>query len=146
MMRHVFCAVAAIGCLLNFGPLAEAQQEPQAKVASPLLGNWIIQRIERGGEPQEVEENSTLTFSTTGVWLNDNEVGTYATDATTKPPLIDILVGGDDASQTVEGIYRIENDRLTLCVRVEDVKNRPASFETGEDGNLILVVLERKRD
>lgn len=140
MLRSCICCALLIALSLP----GWADDTP-SKALEPLQGSWLVKNVQRGGQPQQNLAQAVLTFTQDKVRLNDNELGNVVVDASSQPQLIDFLVGGTDAPQTVEGIFQVEGDQLQICVRVEDIKNRPTAFETGEDGNLILLTLERKK-
>ncbi len=141
MPRSSVCAAVLMALLALPG---WAEDKPSDALA-PLQGSWLVKKVERGGEQQQDLAQAVLTFAQDKFKLNDNELGNVVVDSSTQPQLIDFFVGGADAPQTVEGIFEVKGDQLQICVRVEDVKNRPASFETGDDGNLILLTLEKKK-
>jgi uncharacterized protein (TIGR03067 family) len=62
-------------------------------------------------------------------------------DAQTNPRLIDIVLPD---GQTLEGIYKLEAGRWTICIRSEaGVKDRPTTFESKPGSKLILAVFEK---
>ena len=56
-----------------------------------------------------------------------------------------LALTGTEKGKTVAGIYKIDGDRLVVCVRDAEhaTKGRPEKFATTADGGLGLITLER---
>ena len=56
-----------------------------------------------------------------------NELFKVKLDSTTDPKLIDLeRIEGSDATQSLEGIYTIKDDKLTICISVGEGVRRAA--------------------
>ena len=69
----------------------------------------------------------------------------FTIDATTTPKVIDFdMTGNPDLNTVLEGIYKLDGDRLTICLHItKDKKERPTDFTTFEGSNRIVVQLRR---
>jgi uncharacterized protein (TIGR03067 family) len=74
------------------------------------------------------------------------ESGTYKIDASKKPAHIDLtIVEGDEKGKVQQGLFKIEQDKLTLVVNDGKGAERPKAFESAEGSKLELTVLARKK-
>jgi uncharacterized protein (TIGR03067 family) len=71
--------------------------------------------------------------------------GTYALEPAARPARIDFRHDeGEAKGQVWEGIYRLEDGRLSVCDDAPDTaKPRPTSFATSPRSGYVLVVFER---
>jgi uncharacterized protein (TIGR03067 family) len=70
---------------------------------------------------------------------------TYKLDPAKLPKEIDLLShDGFESGQTTAAIYKLENDRLTICMPYfgNDLTARPNEFKTTADDGRMLVILE----
>lgn len=70
----------------------------------------------------------------------------FKLDSTVTPKMIDIEhLDGTEAGETSYAIYKLENDRLTICMPYYGVglKNRPNEFQTTAADGRMLIILER---
>jgi uncharacterized protein (TIGR03067 family) len=71
---------------------------------------------------------------------------TFKLDASKSPKQIDITsLDGAEKDQTAACIYKLEKDRLTLCIPyfAKDPTVRPTEFKAGADDGIMLMTLER---
>lgn len=66
----------------------------------------------------------------------------FTLDEMQSPKTIDLTIDGE--STRLMGIYRLEGDRLTLCLRSDGV--RPTEFSSEGDGPPALTVYQRSRE
>jgi uncharacterized protein (TIGR03067 family) len=65
---------------------------------------------------------------------------TYQIDPNYEPRQIDIMVG----ETRVQGIYRLEGNRLTLCYPMAGQGNRPSRFAAQPDSAVIVLVMQKE--
>jgi uncharacterized protein (TIGR03067 family) len=118
--------------------------------AEAIRGTWLVSGCMfdgKDGSAELIERKLTFIF---GDRLAVSENGErhekelrYKLDPTRKPPEIDITpAGGKEAM--VRGIYRLEGDKLKLCVG-EPGEPRPVKFETKKDNRVRIVDFRRQR-
>jgi uncharacterized protein (TIGR03067 family) len=73
--------------------------------------------------------------------------GPYKLDPTKKPRTIDIIMKTPkaDKKRTIEGVYKLEGDELTICIPLGRDKPRPTEFKAEEGSLRSLIVLKRKK-
>jgi uncharacterized protein (TIGR03067 family) len=117
--------------------------------SSPLLfGNWVVLAVERDGQslpcdaPREGIDPVVWTFGPDELRIvqgRREERTAYTLDGSTEPPSITMTpTDGPGAGLSVNGIYRREGDRLTICL-AESGRARPQTF-TAEPGSGQTVV------
>jgi len=147
-MQSPFMALSALI------PLCIATQDDTFKTAlAKLDGSWQVVGHETNGKPaseehwrkvQFVFKGNQLTFKGDDILERKVAKITLVIDPATTPRVIDLkIVAGEFKGTTLEGVYEIKNDRLKICFRNDETKNRPTNFSTKDDSNLVLVVLER---
>jgi uncharacterized protein (TIGR03067 family) len=116
--------------------------------AKALVGRWSLIGGEEGGvaiggdmirQLAAVMVVTDTAYDISSQMLKQSlETGSYTIDATTTPASIDLTVTtGDDVGKTHKGIYRIDGDKLDLCVNESDGA-RPTEFNTKPDTELNL--------
>ena len=147
------------GLLVAVGVLsAIGADDPVAAEMKRLEGKREIVALESQGEKIEGKDLESLkangwTFKGSKVTFADGSVGqpvesTYKVDPAKDPKEIDITAGdGPMKGKTMAGIYRIEDGRLTLCLRSPEAKSkeRPRRFATEPRSGLILMTLDRPK-
>jgi uncharacterized protein (TIGR03067 family) len=138
-----------IGLTLMAG--APAPKEPPKETPS-IVGEWAASSVIVGGKGQAFPEREfeyTLTADGKFVVRNGKEggEGKYVLDRKKDPPEIDIFLNGDKAdSPTMQGIYKVEGDTLTLCVGPGGKnKTRPKNFEAPAGSEFMVLTLERPK-
>ena len=148
-MRWIFGTIAA----LAFCTLA-AQAEDKAKAdLDKLQGTWKVASVEANGQKakdQDVEglvvivKDDTFTSK-----KGDKQIGVSKAKlfVEVEPRFIDFTPqDGDLKGQTLEGIYKLDGDDLTLCVNFNTaLKERPTEFASKEGTQLILIAFNREK-
>ncbi len=109
-----------------------------------MEGEWKVVGLEEGGRKATADDVKGMKWTFTGAEVVPDNPGQESTDRykvkldpTKSPKQIDLhVLEGQPKGKTVEGIYRLEDGRLTICLRDEKVpeKGRPKEF-TGEKGS-----------
>jgi uncharacterized protein (TIGR03067 family) len=147
MRRRLFLALAVAGLLAADAPRDEANKEKQK-----IQATWQCTAAEvNGRKAPEAEVNALkLIFAGTEFTfkLPDGDVkgNVKMLDTTTESRLIDLDFKVGPIRGTLEGIYKVEGDTLTLCLHsMPDVKQRPAEFTGKEGSNQFLLVFRREK-
>ena len=141
-------------CVFSASVLTVCAQE-NAKEQEALQGTWIaVSQQFEGDKPMFFDGKHFPKNSATKMTFKANKIAvrfetpkdgdyewTYKLDPSKKPRQIDIVyrMDGKD-SKPVLGIFRIENDTLTMCF---GEKERPTDFATKADDGRALFVLKR---
>src|SRR5262249_36951339 len=130
-------AILVLGLLLGAG---------DAKTDEELFpGTWNVSSLENGGqkETEEKVKQLSIVFREGGKAVvkteqKETEV-TWQLDATKKPRQISLT----DGNKTLEGIYKLEGDTLTLCLAEVGKETRPTEFASPAGSRTLLIVLKR---
>jgi uncharacterized protein (TIGR03067 family) len=122
-----------------------------------IQGTWRGVHVETEGGPpipDEILKQGNITLSVTGnnvSWQHDPNnpnaqlqyKGVVHLDPTKQPKTVDFFYLGKDA-RALLGIYRLENDKLTICwsVGANKPEDRPTEFST-KGKNWTLIVWQR---
>jgi uncharacterized protein (TIGR03067 family) len=146
-MRRV---LAPISLATGLCALALQAQEPAKQELEKHQGTWLAVSFRREGQETPREIVRTITRTVGGdhvVWKRDGKsfAGTTMTlDPSQDPPAIDVIPdGGPSRGKRVLGIYRLEHDRLTLCMADAD-QPRPKEFEAEKGSRHSLMIFKRQ--
>lgn len=125
-------------------------QELAKTDAAKLQGTWTIVSVELGGIPLELAhlngarltvQGQRYSFRLEGVALEF----TCSLDASKTPRAIDLTVAdGLDKGRVYRGIYKLDEDRYTICRGVLPDQERPTAFDTRSDSGLIMMVVWKR--
>ncbi len=73
-----------------------------------------------------------------------HERGTYRFDPSQEPKALDIVVGDGEQDKVYLVIYKVEGDKLTICLR-SDNKTRPMEFTGKQGSGCVLEVWQREK-
>ena len=137
--------------LLSIALFADAPKSAPDKAAlAKLQGKWQLAGVEHGGKAAPVKDLVGQTVEIVGVRSTSrdgddikDETKIIALDPKAKPAVIDLeITKGDDKGKTLAGIWKLEGDKLTVCVP-EPGKPRPTAFEGKEGTGHTLLVFEK---
>jgi uncharacterized protein (TIGR03067 family) len=142
----------------QFGPLylvlARASDDQPMPDRDRLQGTWIAMNGENDGAPLQPDELKRIKLAFHGdrfhlTMVNGLETGgLFKLDSAAAPKAIDLQstepVKGAKSAQTttVRGIYRVESNRLTVCVAEPSVR-RPQRFESAPGSKVWVLVMRR---
>jgi uncharacterized protein (TIGR03067 family) len=142
------CSSLLIGLALAVG--APAKDSP-AKDGPGIVGEWVGEKAVAGGKELPVPKGGiAFTFTADGkLTVREGErekadTGTYKADPKKDPAELDIVPPADKKEPTVQGIYKVDGDTLTLCfARGKAGAARPTKFEAPEGSDVIMITLKR---
>ncbi len=158
---HKRMAVAA-SLLLLTGIVAIVPWRLVAQEASLANGAGVpdLQAIQGTWECVESIEKGKAYKATAIMWVFEDDkvtillegkkqhAGTVKLNTSVNPPTIEMKLKGETAANLDTdqfGIYKLENDKLTLCMGIESAKNKtPKTFVYSKDFPTSSVVLQRK--
>jgi uncharacterized protein (TIGR03067 family) len=135
---------------------------PKEKPPEPsVVGEWVAERNTFAGNDRPLPQVPVrYVFAPDGTWAtyrgdkkHPGEHQTYTVDPAKSPAAIDLGYDEIDADrdpaaqhQVVRGIYKVDGDRLTLCMAPAG-RGRPTAFESTADKPTTLYVFKRfKKD
>src|SRR3954465_6755976 len=137
-----------IGITVNAETFAAAQDAGYAE----LKGNWQAVEMVDNGQVIPAEAISGLLPSGGQIEIVDNSIvftspkngqrysRVYTIDATSYPRQLNVFDGGKMSGQ---GIYRIDNGKLVVCLSPANGTPRPTDFSAREGSTRAMVVFAR---
>jgi uncharacterized protein (TIGR03067 family) len=130
---------------------ADGKSPPsKEEVLDRMRGQWKLAWTEREGERVDEDGTAVVTIEGDRWMFGKREVARIDIDPRTDPMVIDLQVKEDlaeaDKGQTLEGIVRVEGDRLTCCFsrsRGWFDKQRPTEFSSKGNARLLVYQFER---
>ena len=125
---------------------------PDKAALAKLQGKWRLTAVAHGGKSVPAKElvNQTVEIKDIRTTARDgddvkDETKIVALEAKGKPSAIDFeMTSGDDKGKTLAGIWKLDGDKLTICVP-EPGKTRPKAFEGKEGTGHTLLVFEKMK-
>ena len=116
---------------------------PDAKAA--LQGQWQLVQGTNAGKPLQVQKmNADAFFAPDWFLINYSgktlRAASYRLDSTTEPKTIHWTHDGI----AKQGIYKIEQGKLTICLTLSPAEEKPVAFESNEKTSRLLMTLEPK--
>src|SRR5207248_1587898 len=109
-------------------------------------GTWVVVSATKDGKADDEIKGEKITFKDGKLTITTkkkDEQGTYKIDPAQKLKTIDVTEAGKD--RTHRGIYKLDGDKLTLCVSAEPEGQRPADFTAKEGEPHLLIELKREK-
>jgi uncharacterized protein (TIGR03067 family) len=132
-MRATLLVLAAFGCLAFApAPFPKTTRHVEQDDLKTIQGDWY--RVEYDGQP----EQPPLHVRIVGDQLNFiSASGSYTLNLNPKkrPKHIDIRNSPNEQSPGYRGVYRLDGDTFTYCLRSNVAEaDRPLHFDTGRQG------------
>jgi uncharacterized protein (TIGR03067 family) len=142
-VRRGAALVLMLGATLLVGLSAPGRAGDKGSKDRPQ-GKWTVTKmIENGRSADEAAGAFVMDFKGddfTLSFLGKSEGGTFKVDTTKTPKQFEIKLGIN--LKAAPGIYKIENDVLTMCFNVGG-QARPTKFESAAGSRNVLMVLKR---
>ena len=142
-------ATKAIGVFLIALLLGADGDDANKKDRDLMQGDWACDKMVRDGMalPDDAAQSLFRTVKgdayTVHRFREKAGAGTFKLDAGKSPKQIDIVPDGGKAG-TIEGIYKVEKDKLVLCIAGPKGK-RPTAFESKEGSGVTLTEWVREK-
>ena len=128
---------------------APALKEPPKKDGG-IVGEWVVERLTIAAEDEpQPADCDRIMFDSAGKYFRRQgstgelrKIGTYSVDVTAKPMTIDMEAHTPGGGKW-QGIFKIEDDTLTLCLPPLERPARPTTFESPKDSFNQLYVYKR---
>jgi uncharacterized protein (TIGR03067 family) len=129
----MFCLTLTLAVILAlpvFQAGDDAKKEAVQKELKRLEGTWSCRWLGRNGKKFEAD-GGLLTIKGGRWYAGDKAVASYTIDPTTSPKLLDVTDLLEEKGLMAEGIYRLDGDRLVICLYAGGgVRQRPLEFAT----------------
>jgi len=135
-----------VALLITLLPNPAVPQDERVELAK-VQGTWHVTTAEENGDrvPKERREKVRLTMVGSHFKFEDGKTaleGSFSVGGK-NPKTFDAFAElAANESFGVPGIYKMENDTLTICF--SRAKKRPAQFKTEPGQNVVLLVLRRQ--
>lgn len=114
-----------------------------------LQGTWTIVSVELEGQPLPMDNlnGASLTIQGQRYSFRHEKVTlefTWSADSSKTPNAIDLKVAdGLDKGDVYRGIYKLDQDRYTICRGYLPNQERPTTFSTRPNSGFMMVVWKR---
>ena len=142
-----------LACVLALGLAAQvvADEKADAELKAPV-GNWTVEKAVFDGK-EITNALKTLRFEIRagGKYTVDlgteKDEGTFTVDPAKSPKELDVKpTGGPNKGKTLQAIYKIDGDTLTVCYEYDTTTGlRPAKFESKDKTTHLLITYKREK-
>jgi uncharacterized protein (TIGR03067 family) len=133
---------------------AARADDPGAKEVKKLQGEWRVVEVEFRGQTLKKDDAEAMQFAVkdNGLTFSNTEKPgrerkkTFKLDPSKTPKELDLTsLDGQEKDTTAACIYKLDGDRLTICMPyfAKDRSVRPKEFKVDASGNVMLLTLER---
>jgi uncharacterized protein (TIGR03067 family) len=121
-----------------------------------LEGTYVLVGMEAGGQPFPADliaksPETERTIKITGTQFiptkkGKEEVANYKINTSKTPYQIDLTSKGKDKEEKMMGIFKVEGDKLIICmVESDKAEDRPKEFKTTKGGKTLILTLQKKK-
>ena len=149
-MTIAVVGTVAVGDRPGLAEKTAAAKEGPVNDMEKIIGDWAYVSVEVGGQkpPAEDVKKAKMIFTPDGKFMAINgkgqkKGGTFKLDPAKKPKE---MVTTNDNGKIHLGIYKLDEDTLTICMHEESGAPRPTEFTTKKGTKIVLVVLKREKD
>jgi uncharacterized protein (TIGR03067 family) len=140
--------------LLGTALLLAAPALKESPKKADIVGEWEVESVNSGNPAKPRPKGKgpgpqRYVFTADGKWFlfrGERKVGedrAFIANPKADPPAIDLRYDPvDQEGRTVLGIYKVEGDKLTLCLSRGE-GTRPAGFESTADVPATIYILKR---
>jgi uncharacterized protein (TIGR03067 family) len=131
------------------------KKDPVKEELKKLQGTWEATKVTYNGDDLSEDDTGKISMTVKG---DEATVGANKTikeeyrkiklklDPTVMPRTVDVVIkGGGKKGVTLEGIYKLEKDKLTICTKVLGM-DRPDKFASPAGDSIVLIVMKRKTE
>ena len=143
----------ALIALVTFTVAITRAADPAADEGKKLQGEWRVVEAEANGKKAAKDDyeiaNMRIVIDGAGITFAPRDGNgkerkkTFKLDPSKSPKEIDTTsLDGKEKDQTAAGIYKLDKDKLTICIS-KDPTIRPKKFKTDADNGFMVLTLER---
>lgn len=150
-MRFALLLLAFALLPMGLARADDDDKKEDKKAADPIAGVWKAVSYEQDGQKGDEAPDYVLSFKAGKYSQKNNgmedETGSYKLDTEKKPHEVTLTIeSGRDKGKKQPGIFKVDGDKLTLCLAMPGSDKRPEKFEAGEGSNAILVTFKRDKE
>ena len=140
--------------LYTLEPVKADEEDAVARELKKLQGMWRVVGLEHDGRKATPDDVKGMSWTFEGNRITGKDpdeepkmIGEFTVNPKESPKQIDIVkVEGAKKEKTLLGIYKLEGERLTICLRDEKAtdKGRPTEFSAEKGSELGIFMLEKE--
>ncbi len=134
---------------------ADPKEDAAAKELKAMEGDWDVVGLERDGKKASADDAKGMRWTFKGSTMQPTDPGDkpgakaeVKIDSSRSPRHLDLVVlEGDLKGKTLQGIYKLEDGKLTVCLRDEQApeKGRPKDFTAEKGSNQGMITLGKAK-
>ena len=123
--------------------------DPRKHARDKLQGPWKVTSCEHEGQPVSDSPFSEFTFKDGRISLIEkgHEINSeYELDMRTDPHTFKLLDSGFSTTKTANGIFKLEDGTLWICLSLKEKGRTPLEFKTVKGDQRLLLKLQREKE